>query len=317
MISKLTVISIGGHSLIGRRNKQSVEEQYAALCETMSHVADIIASGRQALITHGNDPQVDFIMLRSEIARAAAGMPMAPLDSCGAATQGSIGYRIMLALGHELRRRGLPADKLAALVTRTRVAGDDPALADPDTFVGEWYDDAQVPGLARLHPSWVLRRDAGRGWRRVVPSPEPLEVLELPAIKALLDAGFHVVAAGGGGIPVCDTPDGLQGVEAVIDKYLATALLANALGAETLLMSTAVDQISLDFGTPDQTPLGRVSVDDMERWQAEGRFPPGDMELKLKAALRFLRHGGREVIITSPEHMREALEQGKGTHIFR
>lgn len=317
MASHLAVVAIGGNSLIQRRGRQSVEDQYAALCETMGHVADIAAGGRQLLITHGNAPQLGFVMLRSEIVRAAAGLHMAPLADCEAGTQGSLGYQVMQALGNELRRRGLPADKLAALVTRTRVDAHDPSMHNPGSFVGECYDEAQLPSLARQHPDWALRPDAGGSWRRVVPSPEPLEIMELPAIRALLDAGFHVAAAGGGGIPVTDSPEGLRGVDAVVDKYLATVLLANSLRADLLLISTAVEHVCLNYGSMEQTPLGRVHVDDLEGYYKEGHFPQGTMGPKIRAAIRYLRQGGREAIITSPEHMRDALEGGAGTHIYR
>lgn len=315
LMKNLAVVAIGGNSLIKRRDRQSVEDQYAALCETMGHVADVIASGRQVLLAHGNGPQIGFVMRRSEIVRAVTGQRMTSLPDCAAQTQGAVGYQILQALGHALRRRNLPADKLAALVTRTRVKAPDPAMNLPSRLVGEWYDDAQLPALARLHPDWTLRRDADQGWRRAVPSPEPLEMVDLPAIRALLDAGFHVAA--GGGIPVADGPDGLNEVDAALDNVLAAAVLANSVGAETLLISTAVEQVCLDYGTPDETPLSQASVDEVEGYEAMGHFPPDNMGPKIRAAINFLRHGGREAIITCPERMREALTRGAGTHIRR
>ena len=204
MSRKLAVIAIGGNSLIKHRDKQSVEDQYLALCETMEHIADVIEQGWQVLITHGNGPQVGFIMLRSEIARAVAGMHIVPLVSCVADTQGAIGYQIQQSLDNVLKRRGL-ADKTGrtvSLVTQVRVDIADPGFSDPGKFVGEFYAEDQLAELHQQHPDWILKPDANRGWRRVVPSPKPCEIIELDAIKNLLDSGFNVVAVGGGGIPV-------------------------------------------------------------------------------------------------------------------
>ena len=315
-VNKLAVIAIGGNSLIKRRDRQSVEDQYDAMCETMAHVATIIESGWQVVLTHGNGPQVGFIMLRSEIARASTGLHIVPLANCVADTQGSIGYQMLQALGNELRARGLPTP-LAALVTQTKVDIADPALFSPDKFVGEFYTTAQLPELSELHPNWVLKEDAGRGWRRVVPSPKPLEIIEIPAIKALLEQGFHVAAVGGGGIAVVESPEGLRGVDAVIDKDLASALLANKLEAEVLIISTAVDKVSINFGKPNQTDLDSITLSDAEAYFEQGHFPPGNMGPKINAAIKFLRQGGREVIITSPENMQEAMQNRQGTRIFR
>ncbi len=316
-MNKLAVIAIGGNSLIKRRDKQSVEDQYEALCETMEHVADIVQAGWQVLITHGNGPQVGFIMLRSEIARAATGLHLVPLVSCVADTQGAIGYQIQQALGNALRRRGLleQAEKVATVVTQTRVDAADPALMNPSKFIGEFYGAEQLEEIQTLHPDWVLKEDSGRGYRRVVPSPEPLEVIELQAVQALLTAGFQVAAAGGGGIPVVSMPEGLFGLDAVIDKDLTSALLANALGAELLLISTAVENVCLNFGKPDQQALGVLPLEKAKAYYAEGQFPPGSMGPKIAAAIRYLEGGGKAAVITSPEHMLEALQHGKGTII--
>lgn len=317
MSRKLAVIAIGGNSLIKHRDKQSVEDQYLALCETMEHIADAIEQGWQVLITHGNGPQVGFIMLRSEIARAVAGMHIVPLVSCVADTQGAIGYQIQQSLDNVLRRRGL-ADrpgKTVTVVTQVRVDIADPGFSDPDKFVGEFYSDDQVLELRQQHPDWILKQDANRGWRRVVPSPVPIEIIELDAIKKLLAAGFNVVAVGGGGIPVVRMPEGLFGVDAVIDKDLASSLLATQLGAELLAISTGVERVSLNYGTPMQTPLCNVPVSEMEHYLAEGHFPAGSMGPKIRAAVDFIRNGGSEVIITSPEFLNAALATGAGTHI--
>ncbi len=317
MNRKLAVIAIGGNSLIKHRDKQSVEDQYLALCETMEHIADVIERGWQVLITHGNGPQVGFIMLRSEIARSVAGMHIVPLVSCVADTQGAIGYQIQQSLDNVLRRRGLAekSGKTVTVVTQVRVDIADPGFSDPDKFVGEFYNAEQIPELRQQHPDWVLRPDANRGWRRVVPSPAPIEIIELEAIKNLLEAGFNVVAVGGGGIPVVRMPEGLFGVDAVIDKDLASSLLATQLGAELLAISTGVEHVSLNYGTPMQTPLHSVPVAEMERYLAEGHFPAGSMGPKIRAAVDFIRNGGSEVVITSPEFLNAALAAGAGTHI--
>ena len=317
MRRRLAVIAIGGNSLIKHRDKQSVEDQYLALCETMEHVADVIEQGWQVLITHGNGPQVGFIMLRSEIARSVAGLHIVPLVSCVADTQGAIGYQIQQSLDNVLQRRGLAdsAGKTVSLVTQVRVDIEDPGFRDPDKFIGEFYDDDQIESLKALHPDWLLKKDANRGWRRVVPSPIPREIVEIGAIRTLLDAGFNVVTVGGGGIPVVRMPEGLFGVDAVIDKDLASSLLAGQLGAELLAISTGVKNVSLNYGTPMERPLHSVPVAEMEHYLAEGHFPAGSMGPKIKAAIDFIRNGGTEVVITSPEYLNVALAKGEGTHI--
>lgn len=319
MSRKLAVIAIGGNSLIKHRDKQSVEDQYLALCETMEHIADVIQQGWQVLITHGNGPQVGFIMLRSEIARAVAGMHIVPLVSCVADTQGAIGYQIQQSLDNVLKRRGLTdkTGRTVSLVTQVRVDIADPGFSDPDKFVGEFYAEDQLAELHQQHPDWILKPDANRGWRRVVPSPKPCEIIELDAIKNLLDSGFNVVTVGGGGIPVVRMPEGLFGVDAVIDKDLASSLLATQLGADMLAISTGVESVALNYGTPMQRPLHNVPVSEMERYLAEGHFPAGSMGPKIKAAVDFIRNGGSEVVITSPEYLNAALTKGAGTHITK
>lgn len=326
MDKKLAVIAIGGNSLIKHRDKQSVDDQYQALVETMEHVADVIAKGWQVLITHGNGPQVGFIMLRSEIARSVAGLHIVPLVSCVADTQGAIGYQIQQALDNVLRRRGLingtsGAGKTVTVVTQVAVDANDPGFADPHKYVGEFYSDEQLGELRVQHPDWKLKQDSNRGWRRVVASPVPRKVVEVDAIKNLLNAGFNVVAVGGGGIPVVESQvDGklcMHGVDAVIDKDLASALLAEKLNADMLVISTGVEQVALNYGTPLEQKLGTVSVTDMERYIAEGHFPAGSMGPKVQAAVDFIKNGGREVVITSPEFLDAALNNGKGTHVIR
>lgn len=321
MARKLAVIAIGGNSLIKHRDKQSVEDQYAALCETMEHIADVIEQGWQVIVTHGNGPQVGFIMLRSEIARAVAGLHIVPLVSCVADTQAAIGYQIQQSLDNVLRRRGLmdssAIGKTVTVVTQVQVDADDPGFNDPDKFVGEFYAEEQLDELQQQHPDWLLKKDSNRGWRRVVPSPKPRRIVEIEAIRTLLGAGFNVITVGGGGIPVVETPDGMQGVDAVIDKDLASSLLANELGADLLAISTGVKNVALNFGTPMEKTLQSVPVAEMERYLDEGHFPAGSMGPKIRAAVDFIKNGGTEVIITSPEFLDDALTHGAGTHVTK
>jgi carbamate kinase len=314
MARKLAVVAMGGNSLIRDPSRKSVEDQYEAVTETVRHIAELIAAGYQVVITHGNGPQVGFIMLRSELARQYAGLHMVPLVSCVADTQGAIGYQIQQALANELRRRGLDG-QTATVVTQVTVDPADPGFADPSKPVGEFYEAAEVDELKKLHPDWILKEDSGRGFRRVVPSPKPVDIVETPAVRTLLKDGFHVVTAGGGGIPVIDTDQGLLGVDAVIDKDLATGLLATKLGAPLLVISTAVPSVALNFGTPEQKNLGTASVDEMQAYLDQGHFAPGSMAPKVQAALDFIRAGGEKVIITDPQTIGKAINDGAGTHI--
>ena len=308
----LVVIAIGGNSLIKDAQHATVFDQYKAAGETSDHIARIVAEGYQVVITHGNGPQVGFILLRSEMAKEV--IHQVPLDTCGADTQGAIGYQITQTLRNELRRDGL--DRLvAAVVTQVVVDPDDPGFRDPSKPIGPFYSEE----TARVHQEqegWAMKEDAGRGWRRVVASPRPLEIVEETAIRTLVDAGIIVVAVGGGGIPVVRDADGyLEGVAAVIDKDWASCLLAKNLGAELFMVSTAVDKVAINFGTPEQRELDEITVDEARRYLAEGHFPPGSMGPKMEAAIDFLEHGGRRVIITQPHLLGDALHGKTGTHV--
>ena len=315
----LAVIAVGGNSLITDNKRISVENQYKAIQKTVRHIADVIESGRQVVVTHGNGPQVGFIMRRSEIARKVAGMHPVPMASCVADTQGAIGWQIQQALFNELMRRNVKEKnhgKAISVVTQVLVDKDDPAFANPSKFVGEFFQDEDLPTLKKEFPHWVIKQDSGRGWRRVVPSPKPVEIVELDAIRSLLKDGFNVVAVGGGGIPViADSVGELHSVAAVVDKDLASRLLATELGAELFVISTAVKKVSVNFGKPDQKDLGRVTASDMRAYDAGGHFPAGSMRPKVLAAIEFLDNGGKEAIITSPENLKKALLSGAGTHI--
>ncbi len=310
-MEKLVVIAIGGNSLIKDPEHMTVFDQYRAAGETSEHIAAIAEEGYRVVITHGNGPQVGFILLRSEMARQV--LHEVPLDSCGADTQGAIGYQIAQTLGNELRRRGI-RKTVAAMVTQVVVDKDDSGFQNPSKPIGPFYSAES----AEKHQAkgWIMSEDAGRGWRRVVPSPLPLELIEEPAIRVLLNQDVIVVAGGGGGIPVIRRSNGeLEGVAAVIDKDLASCLLAKNLGAETFVISTAVDRVALHFGTPDQRDLDRMTVAEAKRYLEQDHFAPGSMKPKIESAVDFLEHGGRRVIITRPSLLEEAIHGLAGTHI--
>jgi carbamate kinase len=311
-MDRLVIVAIGGNSLIKDPQHMSVYDQYKAAGETSDHIARIVQRGYRVVITHGNGPQVGFILLRSEMAKEV--LHQVPLDSCGADTQGAIGYQIAQNLDNQLRRDGF--DKtVVAVVTQVVVDRADPGFAEPSKPIGPFYSEA----TARAHrekEGWNMVEDAGRGWRRVVASPEPLEIVEEAAIRHLVEKGFIVVAAGGGGIPVIRREDDcLEGVGAVIDKDLTSSLLARNLGAEIFMISTAVDKVAIHFGQPEQRDIDRMTVAEARRYLAEGQFAPGSMKPKIEAAVDFLENGGRRVIITQPHLLEEALEGRAGTHI--
>ncbi len=314
MKKPLAVIAIGGNSLIKHRTKQTVEDQYIAICETIRHLVDLVELGYQLVITHGNGPQVGFIMLRSEIARKQIGLHIVPLSSCVADTQGAIGLQIQQALTDELEIRGLQA-KAVTIVTQVEVSPTDPGFIVPEKPIGEFYTEKQLAKLKHQHPEWVLKEDANRGYRRVVASPEPLKIVEEDAVLALLENDYHVVTAGGGGIPVVRSDIGLTSVDAVIDKDKTASLLATDLHAPLLIISTAVEQVMLNFDTDQEEALGLVTVAQMKKYLDDGHFAPGSMAPKIEAAIDFISNGGQKVIITNPEHIGEAIRHGKGTQI--
>lgn len=315
MKAKLAFVAIGGNSLIKSKELQKVEDQHDAIRETVKHVADLIGQGWQVLISHGNGPQVGFIMRRSEVARRETGLHLVPLVNVVADTQGSIGYQIQQALNNELGTRCL-SGQCVTVVTQVVVDKDDPAFRSPAKPVGEFFEESQLEAIRREYPDWSLVQDAGRGYRRVVPSPAPHEIVERPVIESLLSAGYHVVAAGGGGIPVVRTGKDFEGVDAVIDKDLASSLLAEQLNADLLIISTAVKEVALNFGKADQEAIGTMTVSQAEVYIDQGHFAPGSMLPKMQAALKFLKSGGKEVIITAPEFIKEAVLSGSGTHII-
>ncbi len=308
---RLAVVAIGGNSLIKDRMHQDVRDQYIAAHETSEHIVSMIQDGWNVVVGHGNGPQVGFILRRSEL--AAHELHEVPLDACGADSQGSIGYALAQNLQNDLRRRGIDRP-VAAVVTQTEVAADDPAFTNPTKPIGSFMDEAEAK---RRHDEngWDVVEDANRGWRRVVASPHPLRIVELEAIKRLLDAGVIVIGVGGGGIPVVADESGeLHGVEAVIDKDLGCSLLAREVGAELLLITTAVEKVSLFFGTPEERQVDHMSLAEAKRYLGEGiHFAKGSMAPKIEAVIEYLEHGGKEALITDPSNVERALAGHTGT----
>ena len=307
----VTVLAIGGNSLIRSEDRSSFADQLATTADTCRHIADIVAAGHDIVVTHGNGPQVGFILIRSHLSRNR--LPEIPLDACNAQTQAEIGYMIQQSLDNEFKQRGA-AKPVVTVVTQVVVDAADPAFQHPSKPVGPFYTKGEAARLER-ELGWVLREDAGRGFRRLVPSPRPVEVVEKPEVESLLRSGAVVIACGGGGIPVVRDDGTLKGVAAVIDKDLASSLLAGGIGAERLVISTAVEQVYLNYGQANQTALGRVSAKEMKDHLAASQFPDGSMGPKIEAALDFLQRGGEEVVITDPDHLADALAGRAGTHI--
>jgi carbamate kinase len=306
------LIAVGGNSLIRAGEKGSVSEQRNNARRTAAAIVGLVRGGYRIVITHGNGPQVGAQLLRSE--RASDQVPGQTLDVCGAASQGEIGYLLAQALQRELTAATLPVP-VVSVITQTVVAASDPAMQNPSKPIGPFYSRAVAEEKKRLL-GWTIVEDAARGYRRVVPSPEPVEIVELAVIRELVNAGVLVVACGGGGIPVVRADGGFQGVEAVIDKDRASALLASELGVDIFAISTDTDYVYLDYKRPTQRPLHCVSVDQLEAYYRAGQFPPGNMGPKAESALRFLRAGGREVVISSYEHLCDAVAGKAGTHIL-
>ena len=312
---KVAVVAIGGNSLIKDKQHQTVEDQYQAAKETTHHIADMIEAGWDVAIGHGNGPQVGFILRRSEIAHKAEGMHEVPLDVCGADTQGAIGYALQQTLQNELYRRGIQKP-VATIITQVLVDKEDPAFKNPSKPIGGFMDEAEAV-QRRQEMGWGVVEDAGRGWRRVVASPLPKEVVELDSIQALINAGVVVITVGGGGIPVIDQGEGqYAGTAAVIDKDFASSLLAQLIHADLLLISTAVEKVALDFGKPNQKWIDRMTLAEAKQYLAEGtHFAKGSMAPKIQAIIWFLENGGQQAIITNPENIGRALKGETGTWI--
>ncbi len=310
--SPLVVIAIGGNSLIRDREHMDVLDQYRTAGETSHYIVPIVERGYRVLITHGNGPQVGFVLLRSELARDV--IHQVPLANCVADTQGSIGMQIAQCLQNEFRHHGVQQE-VVAIVTQVVVDEQDPSFGAPSKPIGPFMSEDEARQREE-EDGWIVGEDAGRGWRRLVASPEPLDVIEIASIRKLLDAGTLVIAAGGGGVPVVYKPDGsLRPRPAVIDKDAASCLLACELGADMMIISTDVDKVALNFGKADQQDIDRMTVGECRRYLDEGHFLPGSMRPKIESALAFLENGGKEVIITQPHHLDGALQGISGTHI--
>lgn len=314
-MAKRAVVAVGGNSLILSKDHQTIPDQYKAAHETACHIAGVIEAGYEVVVTHGNGPQVGFILRRSELAQPE--VHEIPLDYCGANSQGEIGYMIQQALGNALKERGI-AKPVVTVVTQTLVDRNDPAFQQPTKPIGSFITDAAEAEARQRIDGWTMVEDAGRGWRRVVASPLPQEIIEKDAIRILLERGFVVIAVGGGGIPVVRNAElELEGVAAVIDKDFASSLLASELSADLFVISTAVEQVSLNFNQPDQVDLARMSLEEAKRYLDEGHFAPGSMAPKIKAVVDFLERGGKEALITCPSAIEQALRGEAGTRVLQ
>jgi carbamate kinase len=311
-MAQTIVLAFGGNAITKSTEKGTRDEQWANIRKTCAHVAELVKQGHRIIITHGNGPQVGNLLLKNELTKDV--VPPMPLDVCVSNTQGSLGYAISQTLGNHLARMNLDIP-IASVITQVVVSPDDPAFQQPTKFIGPFFTAAEARRIMQDN-GHTLREDSGRGWRRVVPSPEPLEIVEIATIQRLLQAGAIVIAAGGGGIPVVRTPDGFTGVEAVIDKDMAGQLLATQVGADAFFLLTEVEQVCINFGKPDQQAFSHMTVSQARRYQAEGHFPPGSMGPKIEAAIRFaLSAPDRKAVIVALENAHKSFSGESGTII--
>lgn len=310
---RLLVVAIGGNALREPGGLATPDEWFRGLERSLPPLVDLVAAGFRLVITHGNGPQVGDELLRMELARKE--VPPLTLDLCGAETQGSLGYAIQQVFGNLCRARGVDTP-VATIVTRVLVDPGDPAFGQPTKPIGPFYSATKARQLAR-EKGWAMVEDAGRGFRRVVPSPRPLRVLEAELVRRLSEAGAVPIACGGGGVPVVESEAGYRGVEAVVEKDLTTEVLATGLHADRLLFLTGVERVAVGFGTPRAIGIERLAVAEARALLAAGEFPPGSMGPKVEASLRFVEAGGREAIITSLDQVRAAIDGKAGTHIVR
>jgi carbamate kinase len=315
-MQRTAVIAIGGNALIADGQRGTIDEQFGNARDAAREVAGLVEDGWRVVVTHGNGPQVGFILLRSEMLNGPPFIPKLTLDMCVADSEGGIGYIVGNSLSNEFGRRGLRTGTVCVL-TQTVVDINDPAFQHPTKPIGSAFS-AEEAELRRSRDGWSVVEESGRGYRRVVPSPRPVGIVEATAIKTLLDAGFVVVAGGGGGIPVVEEePSVYRGVEAVIDKDLASAYLAASLGVPLLVISTGVERVAVHYRQPDQRELQQVRLPEIRSYLAAGEFPEGSMGPKIRAAIEFLEQGGEEVIITSLSCLSSAVSGRTGTHITR
>jgi len=312
--SDIVVVALGGNAILRRGEKGTFEEQYRNVCETVQRIADLVQNGYKVVITHGNGPQVGATLLRHEAAKSI--VPPFPLDVCGSETQGFIGYMIQQALRNELKKRGM--DKyVITVVTRVIIDADDEAFRNPTKPVGPFYTEEEADKIRSQHPDFVVKEDAGRGYRRVVASPDPKIIAERLAIRALVDNGFVVVACGGGGIPIVEEGTQARGIEAVIDKDLAGQRLATLIDASVFVILTDIDGAYLNYGTAKQSLIKEATLQQLEQYMKEGHFKEGSMSPKISAAMRFVESGGKEAIIAELSKLAEAMQGKSGTHVVR
>ncbi len=311
-MQKLVLVAVGGNALIKGNQKGTAEEQFANAMETAAGIVQLIKTGCRLVITHGNGPQVGAALIRSE--EAAAHAYRMPYDCCVAATQGEIGYVLQYAIWQMLQREKLSVP-VVSLVTQVLVDRRDPAFTHPTKPVGPFYTKEEAEQYRR-NLGWTVVEDASRGYRRVVPSPMPKEIIELDAIRACVDRGLVVIAGGGGGVPVFNDNDISKGVEAVIDKDLTSAILASQLKADVFAIATGEEKVYIDYKKPTQRPVPKLTDDQCRRYLAAGQFPEGSMGPKIHAALAYLERGGSEVIITDIDHLLSAIQGKAGTHIY-
>ena len=310
----LAVVAIGGNALIRDRKHEGIPDQYGMVCRLAEDIAGMIESGWKVVVTHGNGPQVGFILRRSELSLAE--VPPVPMDYAGADIQGAVGYMFLKALRNAFKRRGIRREP-ACVVTQTLIDRDDPAFSAPTKPIGSHMDEARAKQLAKKY-HWTVQEDAGRGWRRVVPSPKPQRILENGVIKTLAGEGFVVVCCGGGGIPVIEDEKGdLRGVEAVIDKDLASSLLARSLEADILVLPTGVEKVALEFNKPTQRWLDKMTLAEAKKHQADDQFDKGSMGPKIAALIDFVGGGGRMGLITDPPNLSRALRGETGTRLVK
>lgn len=310
---KTIVIAIGGNALNAPGENPSAEVMKKNLKGTVKHLADLIDEGYDLVITHGNGPQVGNLMVQQDHAKDV--LPPYPLDVNDAMTQGSIGYLISQTLSNELNSRGVNAD-IATLLTQVVVDKNDPGFENPTKPVGPFYDE-DIAKKLKTEKSWSMKEDAGRGFRRVVPSPKPLDIVEIDSIKKLIEADTILVAAGGGGIPVVRDSNGyLKGIEAVIDKDRASSLLAKLINAEMFMILTAVDYAYINFGKPDQKPLKKISIEEAEELMSEGHFAKGSMYPKIESVVEFVKKTKKKAIITSLQKVDDAVHEKSGTIVL-
>jgi carbamate kinase len=310
--SPIAVVALGGNAISNPNELDTIANQFRHAREALTGVADLIERGYRIAVTHGNGPQVGNALLRVELAKDRA--PVLPLGVIGADTEGGMGYMIEQCLLNVMLRRGVNRD-VVTIVTQVLVDPQDPALMNPTKFVGQYYSEDEATRLAASQ-GWTVKRNGDHGWRRVVGSPQPLQILNGPTIRQLIEQGKVVIAAGGGGIPVYREPDGwLEGVDAVIDKDRASAILARDIGAQELFILTEVEFVAVNFGKADQRNLRNVKLSEIEKYYLEGHFPPGNMGPKVEAAMNFLKAGGQRVIICALSTFMKSLDGNSGTTI--